>query len=652
MVVYSQNRSDAAAAYSMRFPLIGLGIAILLSCVEPALDFKRGILDGSVLLRDFTWSFLFLGPALVATSSALSLLPWLTSLFKGGPVSGIFWYGALIIALPALVAESAGLTDRWAPFRLVSILRASIWIGAVFFIVTALRAMFSSAPGRRWILTASILLIALWGACFYSYRSLRAAPDYPDVAATAAGRPNVVLIVLDTARADHLSCYGYPKETTPAIDAVARQGRRYTNVLSPGIWTLPSHASFFTGLPVSAHGCTWTRPYLDPAHHTLAEMLSEAGYQTAAFSANPILGASRYFDQGFDHYWSKGAETPFIDTLVEQLMGDPLCRLFEEDMREALSRWLRRDYSPTKPFFLFLNYIAPHAPYAPPKSGLQWTDEETWRHWATTDHIALKYRYMLTDPSALSATDIAELESLYDEELVAMDREVGRFLDFMDQNGLTSNTLTIITSDHGEHFGEHGLMGHVYSLNESLARVPLIVRYGENVAPGTEDRLVQSHDLFPTILETAGIDWTPAPEHNSQSLLAPPTTNTVRRLAISEYLAPEPIMLAHFIWTEANHDFTPWFRTLRSAQRGALKFIRWSDGERALFDVGADPMETTNLWPADSITTDSAGQGLERDLDAWLGSFDHYRPTPLAPEIIRPTPPDVVQGMRGLGYAR
>ena len=135
----------------------------------------------------------------------------------------------------------------------------------------------------------------------------------------------------------------------------------------------------------------------------------------------------------------------------------------------------------------------------------------------------------------LSSKDVAELESLYDDEVAYVDGKIGEVLTFLKSNGLDENTLVVITSDHGEHFGEHGLMSHQYSVYEPLVRVPLLVRFPRRFSAGREERMVQSHDVYPTILELAGIGWKPLPGRTCQSLLQPASGV---RFGISEYLEP------------------------------------------------------------------------------------------------------------------
>ncbi|MHC4984809.1 MAG: sulfatase-like hydrolase/transferase, partial [Planctomycetota bacterium] len=206
------------------------------------------------------------------------------------------------------------------------------------------------------------------------------------VPASRARRPNVLLIVLDTVRADHLSCYGYPRPTTPHIDAFAETARRFTQAVSPAPWTLPSHASFFTGLPTTAHGATMANQMLAPHFPTLAEQLGATGYQTLGLSCNRAWVTGREgLDRGFDQFWVSPREPVTLASILLERFGHR--REYVEDntasaaMHRRLGNWFRKDYQPDKPFFIFMNYIDAHGPYIPPLDNLKWADRAMVGRW-------------------------------------------------------------------------------------------------------------------------------------------------------------------------------------------------------------------------------------------------------------------------------
>ncbi|KPJ52343.1 MAG: hypothetical protein AMS16_06485 [Planctomycetes bacterium DG_58] len=496
---------------------------------------------------------------------------------------------------------------------------------------------------------AFIILVVLWGTSAGWTVLAELTPALPTgILPSKPGHPNVLLIVLDTVRADHMSCYGYHRRTTPRVDAFAAKARVYKDVLSPSCWTLPSHASFFTGLPVSAHGVTWTHQALDRQFDTLAEQLQGAGYQTVGLSSNPILTASRFFDQGFELYEVAGPRSTrtLSARLVARIVKPVAWRGSAPQMHRRLGRWFRSDYTPDKPFFIFLNYIEPHQPYLPASHLLEWSTPELVDKWEKVNQGDALFQYTLTGLDTLSSTDIEELAALYDEEIAYVDRHVGELLDFLRTNGLDKNTLVIITSDHGEHFGEHHMMDHQYSLYEPLVRVPLIVKWDDRLPPGEDETPVQSHDLYPTVLEAARIDWKKTSAHNCESLLR--KSGGVARRGFAEYLAP----LLCFITENSNRyprlDFGRFLRQLRAVQLGSMKLIRYSDGSVELFDLARDPIELRDL----SSDRPAVVMKLQQTLDRWLQSFQHYEPLVPTPEALEKLSPEELDAMRGLGYLR
>jgi arylsulfatase A-like enzyme len=462
-------------------------------------------------------------------------------------------------------------------------------------------------------------------------------------------RPNVLLIVMDTVRADHLSCYGYRRETTPNVDAFAAGARLYKNVLSPSFWTLPAHASMFTGLSSSAHGVNWLHRNLDKRFATLAEQLAAHGYQTVGLSSNPMINPSVGLNRGFQTFWNS-------DSFEKGLGIAPA-------MHTQLARWFRDRYDPSKPFFLFMNYIEAHQPYAPPQESLRFASADTWAKWHSEDQSLRGCYYTLAGRESFSSEDIAGLEALYDDEICYVDRKIGEILTFLKSTALEENTLVIIAADHGEHFGEHHLMEHQVSVYEPLVRVPLIVRYHGRFEAGKEERLVQSHDIYPTVLQLAGLECKPLPGQTCQSLLQPAAGV---RLGISEHLEADTGSLGRVCFECPDVDATRFNRRLRAIQRENLKLIRSSgfdfrsEQTFELYDLANDPMETRNLADRKPAAT----RELAAALDAWIGSFDHYvasavphtagSPTATPKEIKpmkEPTPtPKEIKAMRGLGY--
>jgi len=474
-----------------------------------------------------------------------------------------------------------------------------------------------------------------------------------------AGRPDILLVVVDTLRADHLSCYGYSRETTPNLDAFARDARRYTNVLSPGSWTLPSHASLFTGVPSSVHGCNWSWIELDEDLVTLAELLRGAGYQTVGLSSNGFLNPANGFAQGFDTFYSPWAERSRLRTVIDragQVLGAGNLGTRDADSRATLvnrrlGRWFRHEYDPSRPYFVFVNYLEPHVPYVPVRGALQWADPEWVRRWAAVDQGDLLFSYGFSGATALTERQVDELLALYDEEVRYVDGKVGELLAALRGGGSLDSTLVAITSDHGEHFAEHGLMEHQYSVYEALVRVPLLVRYPGRLAPGVDDSLVQTHDLFATALDAAGVVWERGPAHTCRSLFGPDGGEPEERLAVSEYLWPAIVELANRqrrLGAPAAVRLERFMRRLRAVQQGHHKLIRGSDGDLELYDLAADPAEARDLAAA----RPELAAALATALDEWVAKLP-----PLDPDRRRGGPASGLsrgrlEELRALGYLR
>ena len=291
----------------------------------------------------------------------------------------------------------------------------------------------------------------------------RRAPE-PDTAKAPASPPNVLLITVDTLRADRLGCYGYEHAHTPHTDRLADEGVRIEHAIAPTPLTLPSHTSILTGLEPPAHSVRGNGVFRVPdSVQTLAESLKAEGYQTQAFVSADVLHRRFKLNQGFDGY---------DDDLVSEAKDNT--RMGERSGERTMDRvlhWLdvRRESASPSPFFLRVHLFDPHAPYEPPE-----TDAK------------------------LPATP-------YDGEIASVDRQIGRLVKALEPNGVLDDTILVFTSDHGESLGEHREATHAMFIYESTQRVPLIFRYPRKLAAGrVYDGPARSVDIMPTILNLAG----------------------------------------------------------------------------------------------------------------------------------------------------
>ncbi|MBN1425241.1 sulfatase, partial [Candidatus Fermentibacteria bacterium] len=247
--------------------------------------------------------------------------------------------------------------------------------------------------------------------------------------------PDIVLVVMDTVRPDHLSCYGYERDTSPNLSALAESSAVWTNAYSTSCWTAPAHASMFTGLYPVAHRCTQENPDLQPALVSLAEILSDHGYVTIGITENGVLHRESNFSQGFDEYY---------ETWVENTVGsdeETTLGLFSE----ALGRRVGK-----QPMFIFINLIAAHVPYEPPQRFLTRLDSGS-RQPRCSGEV---WKDLLLGRVSLSHEEVACIEAHYDAEIMFVDHVVGRMVGELKSRGRWENTVFVATSDHGENLGD------------------------------------------------------------------------------------------------------------------------------------------------------------------------------------------------------
>jgi arylsulfatase A-like enzyme len=457
---------------------------------------------------------------------------------------------------------------------------------------------FDGGAMRRWIRVLALGLFGAWGLC----------------GCGSAVRPNILMVVIDTARADRFPWAGYDRPTAPRLAALAGEGTVYTQAYSPAPWTVPAHASLFTGRYPSLHRTDCGSLRLPDAEVTLAEVLHDAGYRTVGYTANPWLGKTYNFQQGFDTWGETWREVP-------EESEDTGASLNNERIDRYLRWYAATPDGRRRPFFLFVNYFEPHLPYHPPepeRSRLLRPGDDPAR-------VALlarlghpdEMRYIL-GRSDLSARDIATLNDLYDGEIAYVDRRVGEIVDLLRSLGLLDQTVIAVVGDHGENIGDHGLMDHKMSVHATLLRVPLLLRYPPRVRAGARvEEPVQTHDLFPTLLGLAGA--------------APPRGTVIEAVPLPGTGVGGPVRGPHDpMIGEVAGPPVEFLQSMREAFPGAdLKrfdrtqvalrhdgwTIQWgSDGRHALFHVATDPGETHDLAAGEPDRL----RALAAEVEAWL----------------------------------
>jgi len=459
----------------------------------------------------------------------------------------------------------------------------------------------------------------------------------------SATRPNVLVIVMDTVRADHLSLYGYDRNTTPNLKALARDSAVYLNAISSSDITLTSHASLFTGMYASWHGAYCdpeSAPYgqaVNPYYPTLAELLKSNGYSTLAVAANMYLRADFGLQRGFDEFHIPRPvamlppDVPFLmrrtlrrglrlaadTTLFDRLFsfaGDIDAQLFS-----ALWRGGR------EPFFAFLNYMDAHFPYVPPEPyGHRFPGQ---RSGYTQEDLEAEQFAIATgrDPSPVY---LGQCLSKYDGGIAYEDEQVGRVVDWLKQHNAYDNTMIVIASDHGEAFGERHRVGHGNSPYQNVVRVALMIKYPHSAHQGVEPTPASLIDVAPTVLATLGLSRPPAMQG--------------RDLNHPEALAGRVLYNEAFPCAVLQAPECPNGCMARSVYRWPYKYITSSTGKRELFDLSKDPLEEHTLYASQKQAADK----LRFDLEAWIKNL----PTRTTQKYTFSH--DDLQRLNGLGYVQ
>lgn len=470
-------------------------------------------------------------------------------------------------------------------------------------------------------------------------------------------QPNIIFLVMDSVRAANLSCYGYQRPTTPNIDQLAAQSTLFEQAISVGCWTLPVHASLFTGLYPLNHGMTVSKDALTDDFPTLAYRLKSLGYRTACFSNNAYISDATGLSQGFDtveDIWRatnpRGIQRSRMSRLIKSLerrgpLAQPAVSALRASQRaramlkarrsrkdsgaratnEKIRDWLNEARDQDAPFFIFVNYMECHERYSPPPPYNRRFMPSRFSDWRVAQ-VSPNKAEVLDGPASRRADDLEIMRALYDGALSYLDDKIGELVRFVESLGLMDETLIVVTSDHGDSLGEHDHLGHRVTLYEQLVHVPLIIRYPARFTPGARvSSHVQLADLYPTFLEVAGGDTAEAAANGFHSLLAPPQT-VARPFTVAENTAPKSLdnVVARMIRTDK------------------YKYIWKSNHQHELYDLTSDPSEQTNLIADEP----DVARGMIEQLEAWERSLDDKRIETREAEYDDAT----LQRLRGLGY--
>jgi len=418
-------------------------------------------------------------------------------------------------------------------------------------LAAALAWLGAGLAGRRWgtsrrvQVAVSVGLLAVLGLGLMVLRGHAAGSEFTGVIPRGSpDAPDLVLVVLDTTRADRLSLYGNPRGTSPNLDRIAREGLVYTRAYATGSWTTVSHASLFTGTYASTHRTFSRQTGLLPGLPTLSEALGERGYRTLSASHKEVLTRDGGWVRGFDTAVTFNLEDRAVFAhrrVSSKLRG---VSSFSHGLIHLAIRWMGRAQATDRPFFVFLNLNDPHTRYIPRDPfyrayladlGLDLDDVDRDRLLRLASDQNRKSR-----KQSVSEKERAVLQALYDSEIAYMDAAMERLFSWLEERHRQRPLVLIVTSDHGEMLGEHNLLYHGKALYEELIRVPFVVWAKPSLGRGRSDELVSLVDVFPTLLDLAGGDSSAHPQLAGRRLWRDPAPETV----FAEYWPKERPMKA------------------------------------------------------------------------------------------------------------
>ncbi len=512
---------------------------------------------------------------------------------------------ALGLALQPVLGGGAGVT--------LAVAAAS----ALLFLLLTLLPPLRGGTGRPWSWVVCIVLLAVHLAAGLLTASLlpevRRVEAFPAATDGADRRPNILLITVDTLRSDRLSCYGSERRSSPALDRFSREAVLVQRMTSNSPWTLPSMSSLFTGRLPSALGMGGGPARLPAAVPTLAGALAAEGYLTRAIATNPWLKREFGFHRGFSaytHLEEGGVSSYQLKRMFWHRLlchgpegGESKDRIRADQVTARALQWLEGVPVPGQPFFLWLHYMDPHEPYSPkpaPSPG-----PYRGRYLRSSGLVQTIMRGGL-----LESADLDRLQLLYDEEILAFDRQLGRLLSLLEQRGILQRSVVVVTADHGEEFLEHGGLGHGHTLYDELLRVPLLVRLPGGIpARAPWETGLQLIDLYPTLLALAGnVESHPGVQGRDMAGLFGGLPDSVN----SGPYTGDPLA----VLSEGTQDAVNW----KSLEMGDFKLILdRSSGRARLFST--DPLKGGEVDPAaqadaDGIVSDLRHRIFELDRES------------------------------------
>ncbi|EMA52902.1 sulfatase-like hydrolase/transferase [Halococcus thailandensis] len=479
---------------------------------------------------------------------------------------------------------------------------------------------------------------------------------------------NVLFVVMDTVRKDHLSVYDDERETTPGLETFAEEAAVYDQAVAPAPWTLPSHASMFTGRYPGEHNATQENPYLE-GHPTLAQSLTD--HRSSCYSSNAWITPYTHLTDGFD------SQDNFFEVMPGDLLSGPLARVWKtmndnERLRQAadwlvnlgneiheflasgegadsktpavIDRTIEFIDDTDEPFFSFINLMDAHLPYHPPEE-----HKELFAPGVDSTQVCQNSKEYNSGARDISEAEWNSIRGLYDAEIHHVDAQLHRLFEWMRANDEWEDTLVIVCADHGELHGEHGLYGHEFAVYDPIVNVPLLVKHPD-LEPGRRDEQVELADLYHTVLDHADARGKGLPLDRDRSLLS----ESYREFdggenAFVEYHRPvvelnqlENKASAAGIELDENSRF---YSRMRAARRPDGKYIHNERIADEAYRLDSDPDELADrTGDEDPVIAEleSALSAFEHDRDDW-GSVE-------GEEVLSEMGDDAKQRLEDLGY--
>jgi arylsulfatase A-like enzyme len=462
-------------------------------------------------------------------------------------------------------------------------------------------------------------------------------------------RPNVILIVLDTARRDRFGTYGYQRRTTPTVDSLAEEGMRAERMVANAPYTVPSHASLFSGLYPTEHGCHWKSGHqLRPSVRLMmAEWFRSLGYETVCATNNNLISNRTGLARGFDKY---AARLQLERGWPRRIRRARKALLGADSGGRITNRWLDQTLPDVKkPMFLFVNYLECHWSYAPPPSMVRRVDGPRFLPFEGL-HYRTQVARKVGPWEAMARADERRLgiySALYDAELATVDGHLAHLLKTLRSTGHMNEgeTVLMVTSDHGEHIGEHGLADHHASLGGRLIDLPFVA-WGPGIIPsGTVPGTYELVDVLPSLAALLGEELPVGYLKERRSSLFSPSRGAESDYAFSEWPSWHDWELKRLAGRNPSYDFKGLGRDLVSVRDETHKLVRSADGTQELFNLVDDWHEDVDISSEHPEIVSRLSAVLDARIAAWR-VWEEDEHDPLSAE----DKADIEKQLSALGY--